>query len=198
MYTSWSSLDSSIHLVGVSATVWKYLNSKFGSCVVEPAAHVQTIKIFESDLFSLRYCKPTQSRHARRFSILKSIRKPKNTVVRSPLKLGVNTPCSMANRSMSLPSPNSFSIERYHAHKIPGTKLSYHDEGHKNLVSGSNFSFFNLTFWHVIWSALAQDNFCFIFFDYISAKISAGFSTFLSWLDQFVWASMLWERATWN
>ena len=41
----YASLESNIHLVGVSATVWKYLNSKFGSCVAGPAAHVQTIKI---------------------------------------------------------------------------------------------------------------------------------------------------------
>ena len=36
--------------------------------------------------------------------------------------------------------------QEYHAHKISSTKLRYYVERHKILVSGSNFSFFDLKF----------------------------------------------------
>ena len=40
--TSWSSLDSNIHFIGVFATIRKYYSSKNGSYVAEPTTHSQT------------------------------------------------------------------------------------------------------------------------------------------------------------
>lgn len=121
---SWSSCKGSIHLVGVfAATAWEYCNSKFGCCVAESATHSQTIVFLESDLCSSKKPMSSKSRHARRFSMLKFIRKSGKGVLRTTLKLGMSIPYGIAKLSICLPPPHLFYIKRYRNTQDSRTKL---------------------------------------------------------------------------
>ena len=52
--TSWSSRKIDFRSIGVFATISKYSDSIFYSSVPEHTAHMQTLEIFESELFSSR------------------------------------------------------------------------------------------------------------------------------------------------
>ena len=79
-------------------------------------------------------------------SILRSIQNLENSVQRMPQILDVNIPWGTVKRSISSPSPNSWSMKRY---DIQGTiyypqykKLTYHDEGDKILMFSIQFFYF--------------------------------------------------------
>ena len=83
MSTSWSSCNTNFHLIGIFATYWKYCNSKFGSHVPEPAAHVQTLEFLVSVLFL--------SRKSRLISDTEPIQKSEKCVLRTtPLEVWRN------------------------------------------------------------------------------------------------------------
>ena len=93
-----------------------------------------------------------------------------------------DTPRSMAKRSISSSSPNSFSIKTYRAHKIPHTNSRYCDERHKILVSASIFRFSIWIFGTWLEARLPRlssaDHFVFVFFfTYISSNYRQKFQS---------------------
>ena len=71
-------------------------------------------------------------------------------ITRAADELGEDTPKSTKYGktidTFAIAYYHSCSIKTYRAHKIPGTKSRYYDERHEILVSGSNFSIFDLKF----------------------------------------------------
>ena len=145
---SWSSCKGSIHLVGVfAATAWEYCNSKFGCCVAESATHSQTIAFLESDLCSSKKPMSSKSRHARRFSMLKFIRKSGKGVLRTTLKLGMSIPYIWHCETIDIFAAASFVLyQEIPQHTRFPYKVNSYDERDKILVSGRNFSIFDLEF----------------------------------------------------
>ena len=64
--TSWSSLKTRFHLMGVFAIVWKYFDARACRCASGSVARSFELEYFQSEFFSSRNYKSTKSHHSRR------------------------------------------------------------------------------------------------------------------------------------